>query len=199
MASLLLNNASHEGSCLIDGLTVVRTPLNAIINYLEIALEGHLDQDTREHLVKSYAASKSLIYVINDLLDLTRTEAGNDLFRHEAFNFVATIEEAVKTFEHDPQRSKLDLIVNVGTGFPKVVLGDQVKIRQVISNVIANAIKHTERGRVLVEAVVISKTTEEVHVEVSVADTGSGISSRKLDAIFQNFEQSNTHLHSVNL
>jgi len=71
MASLLLNNASHEGSCLIDGLTVVRTPLNAIINYLEIALEGHLDQDTREHLVKSYAASKSLIYVINDLLDLT--------------------------------------------------------------------------------------------------------------------------------
>jgi signal transduction histidine kinase len=171
----------------------VRTPLNAIINYLEIALEGHLDRDTREHLVKSYAASKSLIYVINDLLDLTRTEAGNDLFRHETFNLLGTLDEAVKLFEHDPQRSKLELIVNAGAGFPNVVLGDQVKIRQVISNVIANAIKHTDRGTVTVEAVVISRTSDEVHVEVSVADTGSGISPRKLDAIFQNFEQSNSH------
>lgn len=176
----------------------MRTPLNAIINYLEIALEGHLDRDTREHLVKSYAASKSLIYVINDLLDLTRTEAGHDLFRHEAFNLLGTLEEAVKMFEHDPNRPKLALIVNVGPGFPKVVLGDQVKIRQVISNVIANAIKHTERGSVSVEALMISKTSEEVHVEVSVADTGSGISPRQLDAIFQNFEQSKTRSDRAN-
>lgn len=169
----------------------MRTPLNAIINYLEIALEGHLDGDTREHLAKSYAASKSLIYVINDLLDLTRTEAGNDLFRHEAFNLPSTIEESVKMFEHDPHRSKLELVVNVYPEFPKVVLGDQVKIRQVISNVIANAIKHTERGTVSIEAVATKKSDEDVSVEISVSDTGSGISPRKLDAIFQNFEQGN--------
>jgi signal transduction histidine kinase len=170
-------------------LTIVRTPLNAIINYLEIALEGHLDTDTREHLVKSYAASKSLIYVINDLLDLTRTEAGNDLFRNEAFNLPATIEQAVNTFEHDPHRLKVDMRVTVHPDFPKVVLGDQAKIRQVVSNVIANAIKHTEQGSVTIEALVTEQSKEEVQVEISVADTGSGISSRKLDAIFQTFEQ----------
>jgi len=171
-------------------LISVRTPLNAIINYLEIALEGHLDKDTRQHLVKSYAASKSLIYVINDLLDLTRTEAGNDLFRHEAFNLPSTIMEAVNTFEHDPHRAKLKLKLEVHPDFPNVVLGDQVKIRQVINNVIANAIKHTEQGNVTVEGLLVAKANEEVQVEISVSDTGSGISPRKLDAIFQNFEQS---------
>jgi len=170
-------------------LTLVRTPLNAIVNYLEIALEGHLDKDTRAHLVKSYAASKSLIYVINDLLDLTRTEAGNDLFRHEAFNLPATISEAVRMFEHDPHRSKLELRITMHPEFPQLVIGDQVKIRQVISNVIANAIKHTEQGNVSIDAMCVDKSEEEVQVEISVADTGSGISPRKLDAIFQNFEQ----------
>lgn len=167
----------------------MRTPLNAIINYLEIALEGHLDKDTREHLVKSYAASKSLIYVINDLLDLTRTEAGNDLFRHEAFSLPATISEAVRMFAHDPHRARLELRFTVHPDFPQVVLGDQVKIRQVVSNVIANAIKHTEQGNVSIDALLVDKSDEEVQVEISVADTGSGISPRKLNAIFQNFEQ----------
>jgi light-regulated signal transduction histidine kinase (bacteriophytochrome) len=197
MASLLLNNASHEG--ISFGMTnIVRTPLNAIINYLEIALEGQLDAGTREHLVKSYAASKSLIYVINDLLDLTRTEAGNDLFRNEAFNLPATIQEAVKTFEHDPHRSKVELRVIVHPDLPNVVLGDQVKIRQVVSNVIANALKHTEEGNVTVEAVVINQTNEQVQVEISVSDTGSGISPRKLDAMFQNFEQGIPYLRYIN-
>lgn len=170
-------------------LILVRTPLNAIINYLEIALEGHLDKDTREHLVKSYAASKSLIYVINDLLDLTRTEAGNDLFRHEAFSLPGTINEAVRMFEHDPHRAKLELQVRIHPDFPQVVLGDQVKIRQVVSNVIANAIKHTGQGNVSIDALLVDRSDEEAQVEISVADTGSGISPRKLDAIFQNFEQ----------
>jgi signal transduction histidine kinase len=174
---------------LFFGLTIVRTPLNAIINYLEIVLEGNLDRDTREHLVKSYAASKSLIYVINDLLDLTRTEVGKDLFRHEPFNLPSTIAEAVKMFEHDPNRSKIGFRVEIHSDLPAVVLGDQVKIRQVVSNVIANAIKHTPHGNVSIEAVLVGKSEEDVQVEISVADTGSGISPRKLDAIFQDFEQ----------
>jgi anti-sigma regulatory factor (Ser/Thr protein kinase) len=154
-----------------------------------------LDKDTREHLVKSYAASKSLIYVINDLLDLTRTEAGNDLFRHETFHLPSTIDESVEMFEHDPHRSKLELKVTIQPDFPTVVVGDQVKIRQVVSNVIANAIKHTEKGNVTIEAVLVDKTDDEVQVELSVSDTGSGISPRKLDAIFQNFEQGKFRLN----
>lgn len=172
----------------------VRTPLNAIINYLEIALEGHLDKDVREHLVKSYAASKSLIYVINDLLDLTRTEVGNDLFRHEAFSLPSAIHEAVKMFEHDSHRAKLELTVSIPPDFPQILLGDQVKMRQVVSNVVANAIKHTNKGNVSIDAMVVDESEKDVQVEISVADTGTGISPRKLDAIFQNFEQSTLFL-----
>src|SRR5947207_6671248 len=129
-------------------LILVRTPLNAVINYLEIALEGQIDKETRENLGKSYAASKSLICVINDLLDLTRTEVGNDLFRQETFDLRDTVKHALKMFEHDPQRNSIDLQVSIAPDFPALVRGDQVRIRQVLSNVIANAIKHTERGSV---------------------------------------------------
>ena len=94
---MLLANSAHE----------VRTPLNAIINYLEIALEGALDQETRDNLSKSHSASKSLIYVINDLLDLTNTEEGQALIKDEVFDLLATIREATDSFKGDAKRKGL--------------------------------------------------------------------------------------------
>lgn len=89
-----MSNQAHE----------VRTPLNAIINYLEIALEGSLDQETRENLAKSHSASKSLIYVINDLLDLTKTEESQNLVKNEIFDLPSTVREAAEQFEGDANR-----------------------------------------------------------------------------------------------
>ena len=91
LTRLLLANSAHE----------VRTPLNAIINYLEIALEGQLDQDTRENLSRSHSASKSLVYVINDLLDLTKTEGGQTLVKDEPFDLLQTLKEATDAFIGD--------------------------------------------------------------------------------------------------
>lgn len=98
LTRLLLANSAHE----------VRTPLNAIINYLEIALEGALDQETRDNLAKSHSASKSLIYVINDLLDLTKIEEGQDLIKDEVFDLPETIREATDSFKGDAKRKGLD-------------------------------------------------------------------------------------------
>jgi signal transduction histidine kinase len=135
-----LSNSAHE----------VRTPLNAIINYLEIALEGTLDQETRENLSKSHSASKSLIYVINDLLDLTKTEEGQELIKDEIFDLIATIHEATDSFKGDAKRKGLVYEVIEHPGIPQLVLGDQRRVRQVISNICANALQNTSQGWVRV-------------------------------------------------
>lgn len=179
LTRLLLANSAHE----------VRTPLNAIINYLEIALEGTLDVETRENLVRSHSASKSLIYVINDLLDLTKTEEGGPLIKGESFDLKATIKEATDVFRNDAKRKKIGYEVVEHSGVPTDCIGDQRRVRQVISNITANAIQNTNEGSVKVEIYVISRTKDHVDVEVAVSDTGVGMSPKKLDQLFYDLEQ----------
>lgn len=180
LTRLLLANSAHE----------VRTPLNAIINYLEIALEGSLDQETRENLAKSHSASKSLIYVINDLLDLTKTEEGGDLTKDEVFDLKATLEEATVMFENDAKRKGIAYeVLDLSAGLPGQVIGDQRRVRQAISNVTANAIQNTSRGGVKVEMSVAARSEKQCEVEISITDTGVGMNGKKLDALFRELEQ----------
>ncbi|KAF1923005.1 uncharacterized protein M421DRAFT_407728 [Didymella exigua CBS 183.55] len=180
LTRLLLANSAHE----------VRTPLNAIINYLEIALEGSLDTETRENLARSHSASKSLIYVINDLLDLTKTEEGGPLIKGESFKLSETIKEATDMFRGDARRKKIDYEVVEHAGLPKSCIGDQRRIRQAISNIAANAIQHTSQGGVKIEAYVASRRSKnQVEVEIAVTDTGVGINPKRLDQLFYDLEQ----------
>ncbi|KAK5123044.1 hypothetical protein LTR16_003885, partial [Cryomyces antarcticus] len=179
LTRLLLANSAHE----------VRTPLNAIINYLEIALEGSLDPETRENLAKSHSASKSLIYVINDLLDLTKTEEGGELIKGETFDLKDTLKEATEMFRGDAKRKQITYEIIEHTGLPQNVIGDQRRVRQAISNVVANAIQNTTQGLVRVEIFVASRADAHVEIEVVVQDTGVGMSSKKMDALFRDLEQ----------
>lgn len=182
LTKLLLANSAHE----------VRTPLNAIVNYLEIALEGSLDSETRENLARSHSASKSLIYVINDLLDLTNTEKGQNLIKDEVFDLHDTFKEATEMFQGEAQRKNITYHSNIYPGLPKSVLGDQRRVRQVIVNIIANAIQHTTSGHVNVEiwrSPVQPDHHESVDVEVAVNDTGAGMSPATVDALFRDLEQ----------
>jgi light-regulated signal transduction histidine kinase (bacteriophytochrome) len=125
LTSLLLSNASHE----------VRTPLNAIVNYLEMALEGSLDGDTREALSKSYTASKALIHVINDLLDLTRAEAGKDLYMQDPFDLPAAIDEALSMHRDEAERREITFTQRcTSPNAPTTVLGDRARFKQVLAN-----------------------------------------------------------------
>jgi light-regulated signal transduction histidine kinase (bacteriophytochrome)/CheY-like chemotaxis protein len=182
LTRLLLANSAHE----------VRTPLNAIINYLEIALEGSLDQETRDNLAKSHSASKSLIYVINDLLDLTKTEEGGDLTKDEIFDLKATLLEATDMFKGDARRKNITYEVVDLPGLPGHVIGDQRRVRQAISNVTANAIQNTTEGGVKVEMYLASRSDSHVEIEISIADTGVGMNGKKLDALFRELEQVQT-------
>ncbi|CAE6489892.1 unnamed protein product [Rhizoctonia solani] len=183
LTNLLLSNASHE----------VRTPLNHIINYLEMALNGPLDSETRENLVRSHTASRSLLFTINDLLDLTRHETGNETSFNEPFDLPGTIEDAVTLYRIEAMRRQIQFVVDT-TDCPQMVTGDSKKIRTVVSNLTANAVKYTEVGQISVECrrfkePIGLRDSKEVAVEIVVADTGCGISSAKLESIFREFEQ----------
>jgi CheY-like chemotaxis protein len=177
-----LANSAHE----------VRTPLNAIINYLEIALEGSLDQETRENLAKSHSASKSLIYVINDLLDLTKAEEGQELIQDAVFDLPATLHEAIDSFRGEAKRKGLEYEVIEHPGVPKFVHGDQRRVRQAVTNITANAIQHTVSGWVRVEVWLQEILEDRATIEIVVQDTGSGMSNEKLDALFRDLEQVTT-------
>ncbi len=181
LTRLLLANSAHE----------VRTPLNAIINYLEIAMEGALDSDTRENLSKSHSASKSLVYVINDLLDLTKMEGGKELVKDEEFDLHATLKEATDPFTGDAKRKEIEYNVTIWDTLPQQVLGDHRRVRQVVSNLVANAIQHTSDGAVAVIAWPSANqfSDERVEMEISVEDTGAGMSPAKVDALFRELEE----------
>ncbi|KAJ5281965.1 hypothetical protein N7478_007337 [Penicillium angulare] len=184
LTRLLLANSAHE----------VRTPLNAIINYLEIALEGALDDDTRESLTKSHSASKSLIYVINDLLDLTNTETGQELIKDETFDLKSTLHEAFDMLAGEAKRKNISYSMNAQPGLPSNVLGDQRRVRQVFSNIISNAIQQTASGAVIVEIwrSANQPLNDHVAVEMMVVDTGAGMSKADLETLFSELEQVST-------
>ncbi|KAL6875222.1 histidine kinase-like protein [Trichoderma novae-zelandiae] len=183
LTRLLLANSAHE----------VRTPLNAIINYLEIALEGSLDQETRENLAKSHSASKSLIYVINDLLDLTKTEEGHHLTVQETFELLPCVNEAVDPFRSDAERKGIDYQVTHHPGLPRFVMGDSRRVRQVIANITANAIAHTTSGYVNVDIFVAEvREDRQVLIEIAVEDSGCGMTPLQMDGLFRDLEQVGT-------
>ncbi|KAK0201594.1 hypothetical protein DFS33DRAFT_1348574 [Desarmillaria ectypa] len=186
LTNLLLSNASHE----------VRTPLNHIINYLEMALNGPLDEETRDNLSQSHSASKNLLFTINDLLDLTRLESGNETSFNLLFNLPAAIEEAISPYRSEAQRQSIDFILDISES-PKEVIGDARKIQTVVQNLTANALKYTAEGSITVCCVptqepVGLRNPQQTVVEIVVADTGCGIQQEMLENIFREFEQVET-------
>lgn len=190
LTRLLIANSAHE----------IRTPLNAIINYLEIAMEASLDTDTRDHLTRSHSASKSLVYVINDLLDLTSAERSNNLIKDEAFDLFATAKEASGLFVSEANRKGLSYTITVQPDVPCSVLGDQRRVRQMMLNLISNAIQYTSAGFVAVDVcrrgVTLGDSDDDpeghdghVRVELSVTDTGRGMSQGALQGLFHELEQ----------
>ncbi|KAH9986884.1 hypothetical protein BJV74DRAFT_927090 [Russula compacta] len=183
LTNILLSNAGHE----------VRTPLNHIINCLELALNGKLDIETRENLSKSHAASKSLLFTINDLLNLTRVESGHEMTFHEPFDLPSVIMEATDLYKHEAKRNGLDFELNLA-GDPRMVIGDSSKVRTVVANLTANALRYTQHGTITVSCRASNepeglRNSKQVAVEIIVSDTGCGIPTNELENIFREFEQ----------
>ncbi|KAF8208675.1 hypothetical protein K438DRAFT_1573576 [Mycena galopus ATCC 62051] len=183
LTNLLLSNASHE----------VRTPLNHIINYLEMALNGPLDDETRDNLNRSHAASKSLLFTINDLLDLTRLESGNTTSFNEPFDLQYAIEDATHLYRKEAQRRNIMFNMELENS-PKIVVGDPKKIQTVVQNLTANSLKYTTKGSITIGCATLGEPEglrgpRQTAVEIVVADTGCGIDADRLGSIFREFEE----------
>jgi CheY-like chemotaxis protein len=169
--------------------SLVRTPLNSIINYLEIALEEPLDERSRNHLHKSLQASKALVFVVNDLLSLTEVE-GIDFKNHEDnIDLRQVITDLTGAFKDKASNRVLEINLTDDEAIPTVVRCDPAGLRQVLSNLLTNSIEHGTGDVVNIELTHLSATEENDLVEIAFQDKGKGLTEAELDSIFLDLEQ----------
>ncbi|MCC6371867.1 MAG: PAS domain S-box protein [Bacteroidia bacterium] len=177
-----LSNMSHE----------IRTPMNAIIGFTKVVLKTELTAKQREYLMAIKMSGDALIVLINDILDLAKVDAGKMVFEQSPFRMALSISAMLHLFEPKIHEKNLHLIKEYDVAIPDVLLGDSVRLHQIILNLVSNAVKFTNSGTITVSVKLVSDDSEKVKIEFSVTDTGIGINEEKIEKIFENFQQASS-------
>lgn len=174
-----LSNMSHE----------IRTPMNAIIGFTKVVLKTNLTAKQKEYLTAIKMSGDALIVLINDILDLAKVNSGKMVFEKTPFKLSLSISAMLHLFETKIQEKNLKLITKYDDKIPEVLVGDAVRLHQIILNLVSNAVKFTSKGNITVSANLIEDHEDIVVVEFTITDTGIGINSGKMETIFENFQQ----------
>ncbi|MNP97860.1 Aerobic respiration control sensor protein ArcB [compost metagenome] len=177
-----LSNMSHE----------IRTPMNAIIGFTKVVLKTDLTAKQKEYLNAIKMSGDALIVLINDILDLAKVDAGKMTFEKTPFKMKSSISAMLHLFETKIQEKNLRLVTEYDRNIPDVLVGDPVRLHQIILNLVSNAVKFTTKGKIIVSVDLLYEEEDKVIIQFAVTDTGIGIPEEKIGKIFENFQQASS-------
>ncbi|MGO4999577.1 CHASE domain-containing protein [Oceanisphaera sp. W20_SRM_FM3] len=177
--STFLSNMSHE----------IRTPLNAVLGMLQLVQQTALDQRQCDYIAKTYKAARALLGLLNDILDYSKIEAGKLQLEPHLFELEDLMQELAVVLSGNLGIKPVELMFDFSPSLPRSLIGDRLRLQQVLINLAGNAIKFTEQGEVVIRLSELSRGSEWVRLRVDVIDTGIGIADDKLDYILEGFNQ----------